>query len=255
MELGELLTELRENILHDRSDRIEGSSDYLWTDETLVRYINEAQRRFARRGLLIRDGVTPEVTRVALQTGVTHYSLHPSVLAVTSAKLAGDRADLTRTNHRALNGYQMPDPPFFDADAYGYTTPGKPLAFSTDEYLSKDEDDSVAATTMRIYPAPSADYNGTNVELRVVRLPLNTLTTADMCGIPEIPEMHHLEMLDWAAYLALRIVDLDAGTPDRAADFKQTFEENAGLARKVVLRKMFRPLGYKFGTNGFTWVK
>jgi hypothetical protein len=77
MKLGDLLSELRLNILNDRSDRIDGDSDYLWTDETLVRYINEAQRRFACRSLVIRDATTPEVVDVVLETGVTEYSSTP----------------------------------------------------------------------------------------------------------------------------------------------------------------------------------
>jgi len=253
MELGELLTELRENILHDRSDRITGSSDYLWSDATLIRYIDEAQRRLARVGLVIRDGTTPEVTEVALQTGVTEYNLHSSVLAVTSAKLAGDRADLTRTTHAALNGYQEPDPPFFNPDAYPDATPGKPLAFTTDEYMVESDEGSMEATALRVWPAPSADYNGQNLKLRVVRLPINRLTGDDLCAVPEIPEMHHMEMLDWAAYLALRIVDLDAGAPDRAETFRQTFTMHAMAARKATLRKLSRRMYFNHGQNGFTW--
>ena len=51
MNLGDLLEELRENILHDRSDRIAGDTDQLWSDRTLVRYINEAERKMAREAL------------------------------------------------------------------------------------------------------------------------------------------------------------------------------------------------------------
>jgi hypothetical protein len=48
MELSDLLDELRNNILYDRSDSVSGDPDQLWSDATLVRYINEAQRRFAK---------------------------------------------------------------------------------------------------------------------------------------------------------------------------------------------------------------
>ena len=59
MNLGDLIEELRENILHDRSDRVEGSEDdQLWSDKTLVRYINEAQTRFAKKTTCLRSKIT-----------------------------------------------------------------------------------------------------------------------------------------------------------------------------------------------------
>ena len=68
MNLGELLSTLRGPILNDRSARVAGSSDYLWTDEQLVLFINEAQRRFAAKSLILRDGTTPEVTELSTES-------------------------------------------------------------------------------------------------------------------------------------------------------------------------------------------
>jgi hypothetical protein len=253
MNLGDLLTELRENILHDRSDRVAGSPDYLWSDATLIRYINQAQRRFARKGLILRDSTTPDVTQVTLQTGVTEYTLHPSVLAVISARVSTDNADLARAGHSALNTYRQPDPYFFDPSQLSTLPPGKPLAYSTDETLGVDDNDSVSVPVMRVYPEPNSAYNGTVIKLRVVRLPIDDLTTNNLNAVPEIPQDHHLEMLDWAAYLALRIVDIDGGAPNRAAEFRASFEAHVKEARDAAMRKMFVPLQWGFGRNGFSW--
>jgi hypothetical protein len=252
MQLSELLSELRENILHDRSNRTAGDSDLMWSDTTLVRYINEAQRRLARQGLVIRDGTTPEVTRVTLREGQEMYPLHGSIIAVISAKLSGDSADLTRSGHAGFDAYRSP------SDGYFATAPlsdksGKPLAYSTDEYISEAfEDSTMSAATMRVYPKPSAEYAGQVINLRVVRLPVNKLAL-NQCEIPEVPEDHHFEMLDWAAYLALRIVDADAGDPVRANEFRASFEAHAAAARRLVMRKMFAPQKWGFGRNGFSW--
>lgn len=251
MNLGELLDELRNNILHDRSDRVSGSSDYLWTDATLTRYINEAQRRFARKGLILRDGKTAEVTEVTLVADQIEYGLHQSVLAVVSAKLVGDVGDLTRVGHSDLSVYHQADTYFFDPAQLSTMPPGKPLAFTTDEYIGPDDNDSLGAATLRVYPAPTAAYAGQKIKLRVVRLPIDPLTSASQ--VPEIPEDHHLEMLDWAAYLALRIVDHDAGNPGRANDFRTSFEDHVMNARKAAMRKMFAPAAWGFGRNGFSW--
>lgn len=253
MKLGDLLTELRENILHDRSDRVSGSPDYLWSDETLIRYINEAQRRFARKGLVIRDATTPEVAQVTLQTGVEYYPLHAATLAVISARLTGDAADLARAGHAAFDTYRQPDPYFFDPSQLTTLAPGKPLAYSTDEYLSPDDYDSHSVITLRVYPVPTATYNGQIIKLRTLRLPLYELTASCLSAIPEIPEDHHIEMLDWAAYLALRIVDVDGGWPARANEFRASFEDHVKNARNAMMRKLFTPLQWGFGRNGFSW--
>ena len=49
MTLQELLDELAKNILRDRSSITSGPDDNFWSDETLVGYINEAERRLARQ--------------------------------------------------------------------------------------------------------------------------------------------------------------------------------------------------------------
>lgn len=251
MNLGELLDELRVNILNDRTDRVSGSSDYLWTDTTLIRYINEAQRRFARKGLVIRDSKTADCCEVTLVAGQGEYTLHPSVLAVISARYATDPADLIRGGHAAFDTYRQPDSYYFDPGQLSALPPGKPLAFSTDETLDEDDSGSFSVVTLRIYPVPTADQAGDIVKLRVVRLPLDPLSNTSQ--VPEIPEDHHLEMLDWAAYLALRIVDHDAGNPARANEFRASFEDHVRTARNNAMRKLFAPMQWGFGRNGFSW--
>lgn len=252
MKLSELLSELRLNILNDRSDRTSGDSDYLWTDETLVRYINEAQRRFARKSLIIRDGTTAEVVNVTLETDVDEYTLHPSILGVISAKLPDEQNDLIRSGHSVF-GRAIQPTDNWDLSQQPLDTSGKPLAFSTDEQIWEDDNGSMSAVTMRVFPAPSSDYDGTVVKLRVVRMPLDPLTANNLGAVPEIPEDHHLEMLDWAAYLALRIVDQDAGNAKRAADFASTFEAHVQAARTMVMRKLFTPQPWGFGKAGWSW--
>lgn len=252
MNLQQCLDMLKSNILHDRSDRVAGTPDWLWSDATLITYINEAQRRFARLGLVIRDG-TSEVTRVTLVEGQTEYPLDPSILAVMSVRYPGDTADLARTGHAALDTYRNPDNHLFDPSFLSARPPGKPLAYATDEYLSPDDYDSMSVVTLRIFPTPSAQYAGQDIQMRVVRMPLNDLASNNLRAVPEIPRDHHLEMLDWAAYLALRIVDVDGGMPAMADKFKAAFEESVARARNNAMRKLFQPQHWGFGRNGFSW--
>lgn len=253
MTLEQLLSLLRGAILNDRTSRVSGSSDYLWTDEELVIYMNEAQRRFATQGLVLRDGTSPEATRITLVAGQSSYDLHESVLAVLSARVSSQEVDLQRVGHSVLNAYRQPTESWIDPSSLTTMPPGAPVAFSTDETLSLDDYDSLGRATLRIHPVPSAELAGTIIQLRVVRKPIEQLQLSDLQASPEIPADHHLEMLDYAAYLALRIVDDDAGSVKRAADFKATFEENVTEARKSAMRKLFAPMDWGFGRGGYSW--
>lgn len=248
MTLSELLQELRQNILFDRSDRIAGADDYLWSDATLIRYINQAQRRFARESMILRDN-SDKYGLVNLTAGQSNYVLDEHVLAVISAKQGTDIADLARAGHSSFNTYFVPDPYFFDPSSLSSLPPGKPVAFGTDETLVARDSDKLQQLNLHVYPAPSADFLAP-LHLRVCRFPEKLEDLDDEC---EIPEDHQLEMLDWAAYLALRVVDTDAGSPQRAAEFRASFEDHAKNAKREVMRKLFTPAQWGFGRNGYSW--
>jgi hypothetical protein len=249
VKLSDLLDDLRDNILNDRGTST-GDDDKLWSDTTLVRYINEAQRRFAKRSFVIRDSRTAEVVNVTVREGVTEYDLHPSIIAVVSAKI--ERRD-DGPDPRRPHGARSVHHPERDhlPSSFDQANPAAPMAFATDETLVEDDEGTVATVSMRLFPTPRPEDDGTIIKLRVIRMPLDELTTDDLEAIPEVPADHHLEMLDWAAYLALRIVDDDAGNPKRAQEFANSFEAHVVEARKLVLNKLYAPQRWGFGRGGW----
>lgn len=249
--LDELLDELRDNILNDRGSSTT-DDDKLWSDATLVRYINESQRRFAKRSFIIRDNTTAEVCNVTLVEGVTEYTLHPSILHVITARISTSQCDLLRLGHSSLSLFSNPNAIAY-SPSYEQLSPGAPVAYTTDETLGEDDDATIAAVTMRIFPTPRAEDAGTIIKMRVVRMPLDALVATNLSMTPEIPVDHHLEMLDWAAYLALRIADHDAGNPKRAAEFAASFEVHVQDAKRLVLRKLSAPRPWGLGRGGFSW--
>lgn len=256
MNLGDLLSELRANILHDRSDQVSGASDYFWSDDTLVRYIDQAQRRFARRARVIRDNRTPACCQFTTVSGQDNYALHPAVLSVMSVKMAGDKADIVKAGHANFDTYRTPDSYYFDPSALAGLAPGKPVAYDTDETLLADDYGSTSAINLRLFPVPSSDYAGIVGTMRVIRLPLNRLTADNLDAVPEIPEDHHLNMLDWAGYLALRSPDLDVAGDNglsRAKALAASFEQHVLDAKAEMERKLFTPVQWGFGRNGFSW--
>lgn len=283
MTLDELLDTLRRDILHDRSDAVAGDTDQLWSDTTLIRYIDQAQRRFARRSLCIRDG-TSAVTRFTTVPYQQDYPLDPSIISVFSARSMGngawingvygagaysiavppvfvpsvaaviypDAGDLGRTGHAARQRYDIPDDYYWDVNNLSTMNPGKPLAFDVDEF-NVENGGSAGGVNMHLYPIPSPDYAGSVIQLRVARLPTIRLLPTNKQAVPEIPEDYHLDMLDYAAYLALRIVDHELGDPVRAGEFLQSFDRHVEEARIEILRKTFAPQTWGFGRNGFSY--
>lgn len=256
MTLGDLLAELRAGLLRDISYQVSGASDYLWTDSQLVLYINQAHRRFAQRSEVLRDSTTPQCCQIKTVAGQSLYILDKSVISVLSLQMAGDQADLARAGHSQFNTYRTPDPYFFDPSQLSNLPPGKAMAYSTDETMAQDDYGSWRSVVLRLYPVIAVPYNNIVGNLRVVRYPLCPLTLDNLDAIPEVPEDFHLNMLDWAAYLALRSPDLDIAGGDArglSKQFAASFEQHCIDAKKIAQKKNLTPLFWGFGGNGFSW--
>jgi hypothetical protein len=179
------------------------------------------------------------------------------VIAVISANYDRQRLDLPRGGHSVLYAYSSPDPRFLVwPDSTQYPA-GQPLVYSTDEGTANTPTGGAQCVVMRIVPMPTAamETAGKKIYLRVVRLPIKDLDLAHLEQEPEIPDMHHMDMLDWAAYLALRVTDNDAQSPAQAQAFATTFGAHVKEAKKLAMRKLFAPQGWGFGNNGFRWEK
>lgn len=252
MKLGEKLTELRENILRDKSDLIAGDTDSLWSDETLLRYIKHGERRFARQTLCIRDSTTAQVVQVKLKEGVKTYPLHPSVISVLSAVYDTDTFDLARSGHGILNQLQPPEFLTFDPSTTYTVPPGRPSAYYTDETLVYALAQRV---TLSIYPEPGADQEGKILHLRVLRTPLTVYDLDHLDSECEIPEDYELDPLRWAAYLAQSNHDADAGSSAKADGHKTAFDNAVANCVRETKRKLFAHMAHRFGMGGYSWVR
>jgi len=147
MIVGDMLSELRGNILRDVSSLIAGTTTQLWTDDSLVQYIDNAQLRFARRTNILRDSSTPQTCQIPLIAGQTEYALDPAVLTVLSAKYSADPANLSRAGSEQL-GMVVPhdfSPLGWNVNQLPNMQPGRPRSWTTDQ----------AERVLRVYPAPS----------------------------------------------------------------------------------------------------
>jgi len=223
VKLVDLLEYTAEEYLDDRTALLDGEPDVLWSDKTLVRYFNEAQRRLCRRAWSLIDLGHPQAGVIVLATGKTIYNLHKSVLRVYSARLESDTLPLSRSTDDRLAGYRTVDPDFFDVNQPAAFTPGAPLVFTTD----------TGTRLLHIEPAPAAAQNGSRVLLKVARLPVCELTTDKPDESPEVAEEYHLDGLcKYAAGKALTHPNADASAKTEGRVLLKEFEDLVKEARQ-----------------------
>lgn len=272
MRLRDLMRHLRVNILRDHSDRVDGVSDddTQWSDQTLLDFINEGQRRLAREALLLRTEWPNPIATITPRAGVSQYPLDPSVLVVLSARVVGTQRDMVRLGHAEMN-YSADVSPVapIQPEFVGWTPPivqATPLAapavaasyvpsgYMLDETLASSPTGQQTCAVVSLVPIPPTTVGPTpvypDVALRVAVAPCD-LTLDDLDASPAVPVDYHLELLSWAAFRALSLVDHDMGAPDRAAQFKQQFEEMARAARRETMRKMFAGNRWKVGAGNY----
>lgn len=232
-----MLDELRGNMLRDVSDEVGGQSGDgdLWSDRTLVRYIEDGVVRFAVQTCCLRDDTTPELTQITLQSGVEQYALDPRVIAVLNARFPGTYF-LSRTTYGGLfsnRGDLTSGNPVRDSYA------GCPRQFYTDRQTGH----------LGVFPTPGEQEDGKVIHLRVARKPLAPLTTNDLKAVPEIPEEYQLDVLDWAAYRALRNHDADAENMAKANSHKKRFEDTVVELSRQAKRLLAQDIQFDLRAN------
>lgn len=230
MKAKELLDELRANILRDTHTGVNVSPGAdLWTDAALMRYVNEGYTRFARRTLALRDNSTPDVTQITLQAGVATYPLDRRVIEVYHGEVNG--IELVSSSHPSTRGW--PAAIALQPARNAVVASGTPRLFVVDE----------ANRTIRFVPTPSAEFDSAVVQLAVARLPMEPLSLATN-NTPEMDEDYHLDILEWAAWRALRNHDVDAENMAKASAHKTQFNTAIDEYKKAMKRQLRRPVQF-----------
>lgn len=198
MTLGELIQHVRKHMLRDVE------KPYLWPDDLLRAFLNEAQDQFARRTHCLIDEES-SFTVLETEVGERVYRLDPRVVFLYA--IYNDDGRPLRDGPRR----QMPIQP----------GEAKPTAFTCDTSTGR----------LRLYPAPDAVYT---LYLRVARKPLQPLVNDD--DVPEINEEYHLALCDWVVYRALRNNDIEAVQMTPADTFRASWELSVRDAKRDVVR-------------------
>lgn len=197
MKLSDIMTLFRQ----EADDTVQ---PYLWDDDELIDFANDAQDEACRRARLLVDSSTPEVTALAVlasENGV--LDLDERILFIRRARLSG-RAALLRMNMQDMENW---NPMWQDMLA------GTPTMFITDYSTGK----------LLLWPKPDAD---TTLLLTVVRTAMDPMETPD--DTPEIAPRYHRSLRFWMLYRAYSKQDSQANDPKKAADSLALFEQEFG---------------------------
>lgn len=239
MKTSELLDHLAVHVLDDRADMLNGAPDSLWSDEYLIRLLNEGQRILCREAWVLEDVGNATAGTIQLIQDQKDYTIHKSVVRVLSGRLSDSDLDLIRVPYDLSRPRAQVVAPydFFYPDFPYSDTSNRPLALSTD----------IATRALRVRPAPDAIAAPLQILLRVSRMPLVYLDAALPDGAPEIPEEFHLSLTDYAASEALSLPAADAALRSVAKDFQAKWSAKVEKARKDRQRAEMAPGVFKFG--------
>lgn len=197
-----------------RSEIADIAEPYLWSDDEVFHYANEAQKMFCRLVGGIADASTPAVVQVSLTAGNPWAAISPLILKIRGISGADGRY-IEPLNYEDLHDKHI------KLNALNATPDVLILGMETDK--------------VRAYPVPVANEV---LELLVYRLPL--LEIDDFEQALEIAPQHHTALLMWMKHLAYSKQDAETFDKGKAAEFKQAFEAycfNAKTEKEVAKHK------------------
>lgn len=189
--VDELITELRQDFLQDTDSR-----KYGWSDEQLLRYLNEAIKEACRAPIF------KTVQTFSVVAGTAEYELEEYTQDIDQVFLALQTEPLIQTTKEQLS-YRLS----WREDE------GTPLHFVQD-------------TTLLLYPIPIVADTMT----------VYSFAIPEKLGFgetPEIPERYHQCLLYWGAYKAYMNPTFEFHDLTRSQQFLSMFDQAFGIKRSA----------------------
>jgi hypothetical protein len=183
---------------------------FLWSDEEVIEFANDAQLEACRRARLLVDSSTSDICQLAVTAASNGLvELDPRLLFVRQVRFAG-KLPMRRMNMQDMAAFN----PFWqDAPA------SVPYLFVTDYETGK----------VLFWPKPAADMTALAT---VVRDPLAEMN--DGQDTPEISARHHRSLRFWMMFRAYSKQDAEANDPKKAADSLVLFEQEFGRKSSAI---------------------
>lgn len=211
MNLGDLIALAREPVHLD-----DQTQPPLWSDAVLTTLFNDAVRQHCIRTRSLIESQNPSICRYAVPAGTNAIKLHPSILAVRTARIAfvdgyEDGCSRGALEGRTLRWLKRRQPNWETHHA------GRPLVWIPDwqeGWLAFDRPVEADATLV----------------ITAWRLPLENemLDANDLDGEPMVAEHWRQDLVDWVVYRALNGADAEMRNEQKAAAAAEAFESKTG---------------------------
>lgn len=186
-----------------RLDVDDNVAPFLWSDELVASYADDAQKMFCRLTNGIADA-TSQMCEVDISAGEAFAPIDKRILKIRSIARGSDGRAITLANIENLDGLRI-------TDQTG------PVLYA----ITGMEDNKV-----RWAHVPAVDDVA---RLVVFRLPLRTVTTTK--APLEIDEQHHRALLLWMKHLAYAKQDTDTADASKSAEAEMRFRAYCQFAK------------------------
>ena len=197
------------------NDKVE---PYFNDDESVIDWLNDAVQEACIRGRLLHESQNPNVCRIAITAGVSHYPLHASLYELSRIWFEQDQG-LTGS-HLALMSPESLD--------HTYNENWQKL-MGFPRFVIQDD------TTIRLVPMPNA--NG-ELHLEGYRLPIQIMQLDS--DVPEINVIHHVHLIQWVLHKAFSVPDAEFFDMNRSAMAEQEFSAYFGDRPDSDVRRITR---------------
>lgn len=192
-----------------RNEADDATEPYLWEDEEVIEFANDAETEACRRARLLVDSTSALTQLLVDPLDAGLVALDPAVVFVRRAQLMGQRP-LHRVTVRDLDAH----------NPYWRSAPqNRPRMFVTDFQTG----------SILLYPPP---LEQDMLLLTIVRTPL--VDMKDLLDSPEIPPRFHRSLRYWMLYRAYSKQDSQASDPKKAADALALFEQEFGKKSSAI---------------------
>lgn len=207
-----------------RSEVGDTALPYLWTDEEVWRYMNDAYRMYVRLTGGVGD-ITSSITSVDIVAGEATAEVSPLILKYREATLDSTGKKLIVANYTDV--LSSVDTDYANLRSlYENRTPGAIQAMVIGEDVNRKRG------IVRWIQIPQVDDI---VKLSVLRLPLETIDGPGY-EFDDIGEEHHEALLMWMKHRAYAKQDAETFDKGKCTEFKQSFEDYCGFAKSEVER-------------------
>lgn len=191
---------------------------YLFADEDITDWLNDAVKEAAIRGRLIHESSNPDVCSVGVTAQQSAYFSHESIYEITSIRWLGN----TESESKKL---KLVSPEEIDDIYRGWH----------DKWAHRPEYVIQYDTYLRIVPSP---LDAGTLHIEGYRTPIAPMTVDT--DRPEINTIHHEYLIHWALHKGFNRPDSEVFDPSKAGREEQEFTKYFGERPDSDLRRITR---------------